>query len=108
MSNKRLKFLVAILVILIIIFIYFYYFSGRDSGSSDNVVAVSGSGVGVMQGIEDSSDSEGKQIVETLGVLKMMQMDTSFFENEKFKSLLDNSVELIPEPAGRVNPFAPL
>lgn len=110
MNNKKLKFLLAILVILIIMFIYYYYFSGRNKNSEpvNNVIAVSGSGINEMQAVGTESGSEGGEIVEILGRLKAIKMDTNFFQNESFNSLIDNSVELVPEPVGRINPFAPL
>lgn len=110
MNNKKLKFLLAILVILIIIFIYYYYFSGRNRNSEpvNNVIAVTGSEINEMEAVGAESDSEGGKIVEMLGRLRAIKMDASFFQNESFNSLIDNSVELAPEPAGRINPFAPL
>lgn len=102
---KRLKILVIILVVLAILFIYMIYWPNKASSPEQNVVTVTEEGQVADQ---SSSDSEGGEILEMLARLKTAKMDTDFLNKKEFKSLVDHSVELIEEPVGRVNPFAPL
>lgn len=102
---KRLKILVIILVVLAILFVYMIYSPDKTSGPEKNVVTVAGEGQIADQ---NGSDPESREILETIARLKAAKMDTDFFGEKEFKSLIDHSVELIEEPVGRINPFAPL
>lgn len=102
---KRLKILVIILVVLAILFVYMLYSSNKTSGPEQNVITVTGEGQVAGQ---NSSDSESREILEMLARLKAAKMDTDFLNEKAFKNLVDHSVELIEEPVGRINPFAPL
>ena len=78
--------------------------------------------VGVWIGISSSSSSGGsllssevvagdgpdKDLVATLLALRTVKLDASLFTDPAFLSLKDFSVEIVPEPVGRPNPFAPL
>lgn len=58
------------------------------------------------------SFSEGAQ--ETQAFLRMLQqlknisLDGALFEDERFRSLIDHRQEIVEEPSGRENPFAPV
>ncbi len=47
-------------------------------------------------------------LVATLLALRAVRLDASLFTDPAFVSLRDYSTEIIPEPIGRPNPFAPL
>ena len=47
-------------------------------------------------------------IVPTLLTLRAVKLDGTIFSNPTFLSLKDYSTEIVPEPVGRTNPFAPL
>ncbi len=51
---------------------------------------------------------EGGDLIALLLELKSIKLDTAILQNPTFLTLQDFSVTLIPEPVGRVNPFAPL
>lgn len=53
-------------------------------------------------------NQKGREILTLLADLKKITLDESVFSDPVFRSLKDISVELIPEPKGRPNPFAPL
>lgn len=101
---KRLKILVIILVVLAILFVYMLYSPNKTSSPEKNVVTVTREGQVAGQ---NSSNSESREILDTLARLKTAKMDTDFLNEKAFESLVDHSVELIEEPVGRVNPFAP-
>ncbi len=99
--NKRLKFLITALVLLALFFAYVYFSPG--SGGNEAIVPV-GTGSAAVRNMP----AEGAEILGMLANLRSIKLDASFFENELFKGLVDFSVELEPEEAGRPNPFAPL
>lgn len=49
-----------------------------------------------------------QELVALLFELKNIRLDNAIFEDPLFKSLNDFGRELVPEPLGRTNPFAPL
>jgi len=50
----------------------------------------------------------GEDVLELLATLRGIKLDGSIFEDPAFRSLEDFSQELVPEPVGRENPFAPV
>jgi uncharacterized membrane protein YukC len=90
----------AILVVVILViafFAYTYFFTGKEDSSA------------VLQTEEVSVVAPVDQdLISLLLELKSITLDESVFSNQAFKSLQDFSQELVPEPVGRVNPFAPL
>jgi hypothetical protein len=51
---------------------------------------------------------KGREILALLADMKKIKLDESIFSDPAFQSLQDLSIELVPEPKGRPNPFAPL
>lgn len=78
--------------------------------------------IGVWIGLSSSSSSEGsllstevignngpdKDLVSTLLALRAVKLDASLFTDPAFISLKDFSTQIVAEPVGRPNPFAPL
>lgn len=50
----------------------------------------------------------GEDVLELLATLREIELDESIFEDPAFRSLVDFGQELVPEPVGRENPFAPI
>lgn len=50
----------------------------------------------------------GEDVLDLLRQLRLIELDGTIFEDPAFQSLEDFSQELIPEPVGRDNPFAPI
>ena len=48
------------------------------------------------------------EILDLLRDLKRLSFDETLFSDPRFRNLVDFGVELLPEPKGRRNPFAPL
>lgn len=90
----------AILVVVIIViafFAYTYFFTGEEESGS------------VLQTEEVSVVAPADQdLISLLLELKSITLNEGIFSDSAFTSLQDFSQELIPEPVGRVNPFAPL
>lgn len=47
-------------------------------------------------------------LVETLLALRAVKLDGTIFTEPAFLQLQDYSTQIVPEPVGRANPFAPL
>lgn len=52
-------------------------------------------------------DKDTQQILEILLALRAVKLDETIFSSNSFISLKDFSTKIIPEPAGRPDPFAP-
>lgn len=48
------------------------------------------------------------KVVEMLGRLSELKLERSFFDSPLFKTLQDFGIEVVVEPKGRPNPFAPI
>lgn len=55
-----------------------------------------------------ATDPASQEVLETLLALRAISLDGTIFQNPAFQSLQDFSTEIVPEPVGRQNPFAPL
>jgi len=56
----------------------------------------------------EGGDGPGRDVVETLRQLDAVKLDAAIFSEPAFTILKDFSTQIIPEPVGRPNPFAPL
>ena len=55
-----------------------------------------------------NGDVLGAEIIKAINQISTLKLDRSIFSDPIFKTLIDRSEELTPEPIGRVNPFAPI
>lgn len=99
---KKYKTILLIIAIVIIAFIAYGFLFG---GEKDDSLLVSDS-------VFESSDSTGAIVESDLLTLlldiRSIKLDESVFSNEAFKSLEDFGQDIVPEPVGRENPFAPV
>lgn len=61
--------------------------------------------------VGDGSPSENvadRDLVETLLTLRAISLSGNIFNDPAFKTLQDFGTNIIPEPVGRPNPFAPI
>ncbi len=58
--------------------------------------------------VAESGSPADSGIVATLLTLRAVKLDGTILSDLAFKSLKDFSTEIVPEPIGRDNPFAPL
>lgn len=49
-----------------------------------------------------------QEILRVLLDMRSIRLDSSIFENPAFASLRDYGRDILPEPVGRTNPFAPV
>lgn len=87
--------IIAVLVIAIAFFVYSYFFA-KPTEPVLSVQAVS------------NTPSVDQDLIALLLQLKSIKLDDAIFSDSAFKSLQDFSQELVQEPVGRNNPFAPL
>ena len=55
-----------------------------------------------------ASSEADKDLVTTLLQLRAVTLEGAIFQDPAFKSLRDFGTQIVPEPIGRANPFAPL
>lgn len=56
---------------------------------------------------EAGVDAPDQELIALLLQLKSIHLDDSLFNDNLFKSLIDFGKDLVSEPVGRTNPFAP-
>jgi hypothetical protein len=90
------KIITSILVVLIAVAVWIGFSSSSSSGGS-------------LLTTESADNSiQDRDLVSTLLALRSVKLDASLFTDTAFSSLKDFSVEIVSEPVGRPNPFAPL
>jgi len=75
-------------------------FSGRISLAQEEALSTDFV-AGVSSGV-------GADVLNLLSDLKLISLNEAIFQDQAFKSLQDNSVEIPAELKGRNNPFAPI
>lgn len=93
---KKNKIIIGILIVIIAAFAWF--------GLSDQQPTTS-----LLSNESRSSNSAADQeILRVLLDMRSIRLDSSIFENPAFASLRDFGRDIVPEPVGRTNPFAPV
>ncbi|MBI2618257.1 hypothetical protein HYW58_02280 [Candidatus Kaiserbacteria bacterium] len=95
---KKYKNILLVTGILIIAFIGYSLFSDGSDGVS----------VLVSSPTSGSQTRGNNELLLLLVSLESISLDDSLFNDPAFKSLIDFGQALIPEPVGRLNPFAPV
>lgn len=98
--SPRIKNSALIVILIALIFIaYSLFLRGEDN---DELL--------VSQGAAHTEGSTGavSEFLLLLQTLNRLRLDTSIFNDIAYRSLRDESVELVGQPRGRTNPFAPL
>ncbi len=83
------------IAVVIAFFVYSYFFTG----SPEPVLSSESS---------TSTQSIDQDLINLLLTLNAIKLDDSIFSDPAFQSLQDFGKDLVPEPVGRPNPFAPL
>lgn len=109
MSKKIKIFSIVILGIALLIFIS-NYFGGPKTPPTTNTLSSSQSPIGSIPlnqqpGINLTSSNEFNA---ALSSIKTIEIDTSIFSNQAYKTLRDYPVNLGTDVIGRINPFAPV
>lgn len=74
--------------------------SGAGSPTSSSLLTTEGANTGLSPADQN--------LVATLLQLRAVKLDGTIFTEPAFRSLQDFSTQIIPEPVGRSNPFAPI
>ncbi len=87
-------------IIIVLVFVSFnVFFSGE---SADDIALVAAS---AEQRVESQV---GADILAALNTLESLRLDVSFFKNDLYRNLRDQSQLIQPQPVGRNNPFLPI
>jgi hypothetical protein len=95
--KKHRRILMAIIIFAVALFIYLTFFrdEDKDSGLVSTTVATVETGVEI-------------DLISLLFELSNVDLDGALFEKRSFQSLVDFGQEILPQPIGRPNPFAPV
>ena len=93
-SRKNILTLLAALVVLAGGFYYFFFYT--NSGDQT-----------VLSGSAPASEAE-ISFITLVSKLGPIEFDTRILDDPRFKGLIDIRTEVVPEPKGRTDPFAPL
>jgi hypothetical protein len=85
------------LIALVVFGLGWYVLSGGSSSPATLTTTVATGG-----------SAADKNLVSTLLALRAVKLDGTIFSDPGFTSLKDFSTQIVPEPVGRPNPFAPL
>ena len=94
--NRYKNILIILLVVVAAFVVYSVFFTGGDTRTL------------VAEDIDPAQTAVEQELIALLLELRSINLDLSIFDDSKFQSLTDFSQELVPEPVGRENPFAPL
>lgn len=61
-----------------------------------------------QRGTEISGNVVGREIINLLDELQEISLSRDIFNDPAFRSLIDFEQDILPEPIGRSNPFAPI
>ncbi len=80
----------------------------QPPATSSSVIATTDASGAPITGASTGAPGGGSGLVETLLALRTVTLSGSIFSDPAFQNLKDFSVAIVPEPAGRPDPFAPL
>lgn len=89
--------LIVALVVVLVLAVGWYALSG-GSGAAPALTTTKGT----------AATPAEQSLVSTLLALRAVKLDATIFSDPAFVSLKDFSTQIVPEPAGRTDPFAPL
>lgn len=94
---KRYKNILIAAIIIIAAFVaYSLFFTGGEDATL------------VAEEVDAAEQVVEQELIGLLLELRSIRLNTSLFSDERFQSLKDFSQDVVQEPVGRVNPFAPL
>lgn len=98
MIGKYKKVIIVVAIAIVLFFAYSFFFGKTDDGALLSRTANAPSGATVI----------GSEIIQALNQIDTLQLDRAIFEDPIYRSLVDRSQPIPPEPIGRENPFAPI
>jgi len=58
--------------------------------------------------ISPEAEAETQELLATIQKIKSYKVDSEVFDDQRFTALRDFQTQLVDEPFGRLNPFAPV
>lgn len=95
---KQYKNIIFFVGLVLFAFVLFSLFLDVGGGTAPTLVS---------EGAQEANVAE-RELLATLLELRSITLDEEIFDDTTFRQLEDFSQELVPEPVGRPNPFAPL
>ncbi len=106
-SNKKTTTTIVIVIILLIVaFGIFVFMKSRSEPVSEGLTVENANGTTQS----DRTTIVGQKLLSLLRPLQTLDIDNNFFNDERFKSLVDFSIDIPNQPTREVvdNPFAPI
>ncbi|MFA6554638.1 MAG: hypothetical protein WCS89_04005 [Candidatus Paceibacterota bacterium] len=88
---------IIIAIIVIISVIGYFYWSGTQTPVGTT-----------LEQTDDASQAVGSRVFKLLGEINSLKVDSTFFNEPAYRTLIDYSIEIPVLQVGRTNPFAPL
>ena len=84
-------------LIIIVAIIAYYTFFADSTNSTDSLLE-----------IQSQNQLIGSEVLNLMNQVQSLKIDSAFFDNNAFKSLVDHTVAIPERSVGRDNPFAPI
>ncbi|OGJ06578.1 hypothetical protein A2387_01770 [Candidatus Nomurabacteria bacterium RIFOXYB1_FULL_36_10] len=111
MHRKYSNFLIISFIGVLVLGVYSYFNNdlkvSASSSGGDITSSLDASGGVPVSSTGDAKTAEDIAFLAQLIALKTIKIDTSIFNDQSFKLLVDNNIKLDPVPYGRTNPFSP-
>lgn len=98
LKNNKIIFLV---ILIIAAFVGYNFLFKKESPTASDLAAES-------EQRQSGQSAIGRNLVAALSKLKSVAIDTAFFKDPIFNSLIDFNVQITPQEVGRNNPFSPI
>lgn len=112
MKGNIKNIIILVIIGIVLIFGYFYFFKQEDPEAnlvSNSLITPTNVNINTVNPSTPLDDEFAGAIIQTLSGIKNINLDNRIFETLAFKSLIDGTVPLSPDPnVGRINPFAPI
>ncbi|MDZ4227004.1 MAG: hypothetical protein U1D26_00840 [Patescibacteria group bacterium] len=92
--------LIIIVSVVVVVALAWWGISGTGSPSSSSLLTT--------QPTYATENAADQNLVATLLALRAVKLEGNIFADPAFIALIDFSTEIVPEPVGRADPFAPL
>lgn len=100
MKQETIKNIFTVVAIVLILFVAYSFFFGGDSEEDALLIGESSQESKIPQAARD--------LLAVLKDLQEIKLNIELFQDRAFRELQDFGVQLVSEPQGRTNPFAPL
>jgi len=100
--SKYKKIILTILITIVLFFAYSFFF-GESSQNDELITSTASTGTS-----RTANDVVGAEIIQALNHIEALKLDRTIFEDPIYRSLIDRSQEIEPEPVGKNNPFDPI